>query len=313
MPQRASRILRAGLLLGVIAGALPAVAQERPGEAPAPEVPPGQPPTVHFSLQETKGEAGSLVNVPFFLRTDTPLAMAAFSVDYDPKVLEFLAPRLSDFVADLLVRIPDADWRFDWYVNPDEGWVQVSLVVDYQGREEFSLPPSLFTSAAFLQFHIKEGVKRGRTHLRFTRPDAARYRGHFADGERPVYNAARRHGRPFTPNDQFHDGVVPDLEDGAILISIIGDVGIFLRGDVNVDSTIDVSDPVALLNFLFLGDREPDCEDAADGNDDGILDIADPIAILEYLFLSTSSSSQFSGLPAEDETPDALGCAAPAP
>ncbi|MGH9360929.1 MAG: hypothetical protein ACRD2T_03370, partial [Thermoanaerobaculia bacterium] len=58
----------------------------------------------------------------------------------------------------------------------------------------------------------------------------------------------------------------------------------FRRGDVNSDGALDISDPIALLEFLFLGGEEPSCLDAADANDSGILGLNDPILILEHLF-----------------------------
>ena len=45
----------------------------------------------------------------------------------------------------------------------------------------------------------------------------------------------------------------------------------FIRGDANVDSRVDVSDPVAILNFLFLGTSSLRCLDAADVDGDGRL------------------------------------------
>ena len=48
------------------------------------------------------------------------------------------------------------------------------------------------------------------------------------------------------------------LGDGAtVLPGAYGYIGTFLRGDVNLDRGIDISDPVAELNFLFLGGPPP--------------------------------------------------------
>jgi hypothetical protein len=57
----------------------------------------------------------------------------------------------------------------------------------------------------------------------------------------------------------------------------------FVRGDSNDDGTVDISDAIHGLQFLFAG-GEIVCEDATDNNDDGALDIADPIALLARLF-----------------------------
>jgi hypothetical protein len=49
----------------------------------------------------------------------------------------------------------------------------------------------------------------------------------------------------------------------------------FVRGDGNADGTIDLSDAVFVLGYLFQGRQEPLCLDAADANDDGDLDLSD--------------------------------------
>ena len=59
----------------------------------------------------------------------------------------------------------------------------------------------------------------------------------------------------------------------------------FRRGDVNADGTLNVTDPVVLLNFLFLGGESPACLNACDSNDDETADLADAVATLRHLFL----------------------------
>ena len=62
-------------------------------------------------------------------------------------------------------------------------------------------------------------------------------------------------------------------------------IGPFLRGDSNSDSTFDISDPITLLRFLFLGGEVLGCRAAADANGDGGIDITDAIYSLNFLFL----------------------------
>ncbi len=57
------------------------------------------------------------------------------------------------------------------------------------------------------------------------------------------------------------------------------------RGDANFDLRLDLSDPIAILSYLFLGGPTLACPPAADFNLSGEVDIADPIAILNTLFL----------------------------
>jgi hypothetical protein len=62
----------------------------------------------------------------------------------------------------------------------------------------------------------------------------------------------------------------------------------FMRGDVNLDGRVDISDPIRLLGFQFLGVASIPCLDAADANDDGRLigEVTDAIFLLNYLFRS---------------------------
>lgn len=63
--------------------------------------------------------------------------------------------------------------------------------------------------------------------------------------------------------------------------------GLFRRGDANADGSVDISDPVFILQYLFSGGAEPPCLEAADANDDNYLvppDVSDPIYCLLWLF-----------------------------
>jgi hypothetical protein len=83
-----------------------------------------------------------------------------------------------------------------------------------------------------------------------------------------------------------------------------------IRGDANDDGVIDIADPVAILEFLFIGEREPLlCKDVYDANDDGVLDISDSVYLLNYLFTGTVNRIPplFDSY-GDDPTPDGLSC-----
>ena len=82
----------------------------------------------------------------------------------------------------------------------------------------------------------------------------------------------------------------------------------FLRGDSNDDGSVDVSDAVAVLGYLFQGGNAPYCADAADANDDGSVDIGDPIVILRSLFQGSARIRAPYPRAGYDRTPDALDC-----
>ncbi|MGE4620211.1 MAG: DUF1800 family protein, partial [Planctomycetota bacterium] len=83
----------------------------------------------------------------------------------------------------------------------------------------------------------------------------------------------------------------------------------FRRGDVNDDGSVDIADPIVVLGYLFLGQQNVDCMDAADANDDGSIDVGDPVFLLDYIFSGGAAPSDPG--PSEcglDPTLDNLGC-----
>jgi hypothetical protein len=56
------------------------------------------------------------------------------------------------------------------------------------------------------------------------------------------------------------------------------------RGDANDDGSIDITDPVFLLNYIFAGGPAPRSIALADANCDGRLDISDAVYVIIYIF-----------------------------
>ena len=81
----------------------------------------------------------------------------------------------------------------------------------------------------------------------------------------------------------------------------------FLRGDVNGDASIDISDAIGTLAYLFAGNTVP-CEKSVDSNDDGIINVADAIQLLGYVFGGTSEIPAPFPTCDTDSTVDALSC-----
>lgn len=59
---------------------------------------------------------------------------------------------------------------------------------------------------------------------------------------------------------------------------------VFSRGDGNGDGTLELTDAVIVLNYLFLGGTEPACLEGADADNDGSVSLTDGILVLQYLF-----------------------------
>ncbi len=66
-----------------------------------------------------------------------------------------------------------------------------------------------------------------------------------------------------------------------------GSMPIFRLGDSNSSGDVDISDPIALIKFLFSGGKIS-CLAAADVNEDRLLDLTDIIFVLDVLFLGES-------------------------
>ncbi|MEM7264001.1 MAG: lamin tail domain-containing protein, partial [Planctomycetota bacterium] len=82
----------------------------------------------------------------------------------------------------------------------------------------------------------------------------------------------------------------------------------FLRGDVDGNSLVNLSDSVRVLNYLFIGGQAPVCLDAADADDDGDVRLNDAIYLLNYLFLGGDTIPEPFPEPGEDPTEDGLDC-----
>ncbi len=81
----------------------------------------------------------------------------------------------------------------------------------------------------------------------------------------------------------------------------------FLRGDATGEGRITITDPIAVLNHLFLSGILG-CPDGGDADDNGVLEITDALRMLGWMFLDGppfSAPFPQSGL---DPTPDSLGC-----
>jgi hypothetical protein len=88
----------------------------------------------------------------------------------------------------------------------------------------------------------------------------------------------------------------PDGED--IPVILVGDdhstlsEPTALRGDANADGLRDISDPITILDCLFLGGDCPSSLCAGDSNDDGKTDISDAVFLLSYLFLGGEAPAE---------------------
>jgi DNA-binding beta-propeller fold protein YncE len=84
----------------------------------------------------------------------------------------------------------------------------------------------------------------------------------------------------------------------------------FSRGDIDDDGRHNITDPITLLNHLFLAGARPGCFRAADTNDDGRVGLDDAIFLLNHLFLGGIAPPAPYPACGLDTTADDLGCEA---
>ena len=83
---------------------------------------------------------------------------------------------------------------------------------------------------------------------------------------------------------------------------------VFLRGDSNDDTKVNIADPIWTISEVFRkGPRSP-CFAAGDSNDDGMVDLSDAMYTLNYRFLKGDLPSAPFPECGEDPTPDELDC-----
>ena len=255
-----------------------------------------------FHLSGASGLPGTEVSVTLTVRGTGGIYGYTFSIDFDEGVL------LATGVDELYLK-PDGseyDYKLFYWNNEDqvpgnagvdEGFVIAAVVPEMEDPEEHLLPKDTDLPMAALRFGIRPEAPPGTTtEIRFL--DGGRGKG------LPVPNELGMAMVEAIPPQWYPTEVMIGTR-----VNIVGDLSLFSRGDANSDGTVDLSDAVSVLGFLFLGSQRPACADAADANDDGAIDLSDPIAILTSLFLTGSGLPQPHGSPGSDPTPDALDCA----
>ncbi|MEM7166320.1 MAG: PKD domain-containing protein [Planctomycetota bacterium] len=158
----------------------------------------------------------------------------------------------------------------NYVISPTGVDSYLAIVTIFDVQEPFlsqTLPPGNAQTIGFFEYTIPAGLPVGLTGA-ITLVDGA-----YPPGPAPpLNNVIAVGGASLSP---FLDHAV---------IEVVAPSTKFLRGDANSNGTIDLSDTVFILAFLFSGGTAPSCPDAADPNDTGAIDIADAVYLLGYLF-----------------------------
>ena len=99
------------------------------------------------------------------------------------------------------------------------------------------------------------------------------------------------------------DGKSSDAKDFTLL-----PLPLFIRGDGNMDRSVDIADAVAILFHLFAGEPAK-CVAAMDVNSDGMVDLTDATSLLRFLFLGDAPpEAPFPDPGPYGDGPSGLGC-----
>ena len=83
---------------------------------------------------------------------------------------------------------------------------------------------------------------------------------------------------------------------------------VFRRGDADSDLSVELTDAVFVLNYLFLAGQAPGCMDSADMDDNSAIELSDAIYVLNYLFLGGRLPPAPFPDCGEDSSADELDC-----
>jgi hypothetical protein len=246
-------------------------------------------------IGEVEASPGQTVWIPIFFTNEVAVEAFQLYMTYDPAVLSFTESFMTDdelgfdFDGTIYETLyPDRSAE-GWPENaafpvdhcPDfcfmtpnhgEGLLNVAIVGNLL-KEGFEVPPGTDTLVCKVKATVSPTAPPGTYTLDLTNgPDGA--------GNVPPF---------YLLNELTHRGdakyvsVLPKRIPGKV--GIVDDVTVFIRGDSNGDSAVDITDPIHLLLFLYMGGEVPWCADAADADDSGDLDLSDAVLVLTTLFL----------------------------
>ncbi|MEC9475858.1 MAG: hypothetical protein VX764_02340 [Planctomycetota bacterium] len=229
-----------------------------------------------MQLASRTAVAGGSVELPLWFDNVQELGAYQTTIAHDPDLLSLLD----------LVSGPITQQLFPEFLQVSFYPDGFTLVVAYMQAGLVHLPSGSGHEVHRAIYHVNEGIPSGVTSVAFS-----------TDIGNPPMVSTMTNWPLGAPID-------PTLIDGSVEI-----VEGFLRGNVNLDDTIDLADPIYLAQWLFQQGQAPGCLDAADSNDDSVIDIADVVTILAYLFQSSGGS--ISGICEIDSMVDPLGCNIP--
>jgi len=226
--------------------------------------PPPPPPKILFKLEDATGFPGGLVTVPMIVKTDRPTTGFSYSVRFDDALLRCEATRKL--------------WE-----KPDGTPYEFELL-EWNNFSGYAVGAAIFSLTDTGDVLPEdEEVEMLEIDLRVLpdAPEGSETTLEFRDG------GIGTGGRVLNKIISGGVDVTPETEDGFVFVNGRIDIipeGTPFRGDSNHDLTLDMSDAIFTLAYLYLGGDPPVSLKEADFNNDGILDLSDAIATLRFLF-----------------------------
>jgi|GEM_PF-1123149 len=223
---------------------------------------------------------GGHFRLQILAETNVPTQAFQMGSCFDPNYIQIDSVNYSNTVFDTAWGGSGPEY-LNPYIDNDTGNFQVACVFDMTPPLEKKLNPMNQEPILSIYFTTKETVTPPDTTY-FTLSD---------DCGLNIYT------------DTVPQSVHPCLFKGPIIVI---NEPLFIRGDANTDSYVDISDVTYILNHLFPSPVFS-CMDAADCDDNGSVDITDATYLLSHIFPNPS-------LPAPcpncgvDPTSDSLNC-----
>jgi hypothetical protein len=259
-------------------------------------------------IGEVLASPGDTVLIPIYITNTVPVEAFQLVVQYDPAQLSIGGkPYVAKDGAYWLntegtfySSVPHPEWINSIVTpHPELGIFTVGFIghffddVQYPDPEA-DVPPGTNTLVANIVAQVSPSAPPGTTI------SLVPTNGEDGGGVGPH----RMHNELTSFGEARYAATFPRTVPGRVQI-ITPDLVDFRRGDSNADGTIDLSDAVSTLGFLYLGEGVLPCPDAGDADDSGTLDITDPIATLSFLFQSSAPAGV--GVCGRDALPDDLG------